>query len=138
NDSHCKITIDDKLIKEFIANKETYVNNTLDKVNIKPNDLAYIIYTSGTTGNPKGVMITHKSVVNLIASQTLCFNIDDTERILQFSNYCFDASVEQSFIALLNGRSLYVIDKEVLKSHELPEFIAKHKITHLHAPPSYL
>src|SRR5690606_14653575 len=138
NDSRCKIIIDDKLIEEFIANKETHYNNTTANITIKPNDLSYIIYTSGTTGNPKGVMIKHKSVINLIASQTLCFNIDEEERILQFSNYCFDASVEQIFLALLNGAALYIISKDDLKNHQLPEFIAKNKITHLHATPSYL
>ena len=33
----------------------------------KPSDLACIMYTSGSTGNPKGVMITHQSMVAAIA-----------------------------------------------------------------------
>jgi len=33
----------------------------------KPDDLCTIMYTSGTTGNPKGVMITHRNVVSMLA-----------------------------------------------------------------------
>ena len=29
-----------------------------------PYDLAAVVYTSGTTGKPKGVMLTHRNVVN--------------------------------------------------------------------------
>ena len=32
-----------------------------------PDHLAYIIYTSGSTGQPKGVQITHKSLLNLVS-----------------------------------------------------------------------
>ena len=31
-----------------------------------PASLAYVIYTSGTTGRPKGVMIEHRSIANLV------------------------------------------------------------------------
>jgi len=36
------------------------------KKNVKPEDVATIIYTSGTTGNPKGVVLTHKSIVFVV------------------------------------------------------------------------
>ena len=138
NDSQCKVIIDETLIEEFTTKVESYSSDQPQIGNTDSSDIIYVIYTSGTTGNPKGVMIEHKSVVNLIATQTESFNIDETEHILQFSNYCFDASVEQIFLALLNGAALFILDKQVLENHQLPAFIAEHKITHLDATPSYL
>jgi amino acid adenylation domain-containing protein len=137
-DSQCKVIIDETLLKQFTTEIESCSSAKPQIGKTKLSDVMYVIYTSGTTGNPKGVMIEHKSVMNLIASQTQCFNIDETEHILQFSNYCFDASVEQIFLALLNGAALFIIDNQVVKNHHLKDFIAEHKITHLDATPSYL
>src|SRR2546423_611489 len=36
--------------------------------NAKPDDIATICYTSGTTGTPKGVVLTHKNFISLVAS----------------------------------------------------------------------
>ncbi|WP_166924917.1 non-ribosomal peptide synthetase [Flavobacterium poyangense] len=135
-DSGCKLVIDDRVLEQFDAVQDTYSNSNPEIIN-ESADLAYIIYTSGTTGNPKGVMVEHSNVVNLISSQTKEFKIEANERILQASNLSFDASVEQIFLALLNGAALYVLPKKtLLDAIELERFIAENKITHFHCVPS--
>ncbi|MFP2994596.1 amino acid adenylation domain-containing protein [Spongiivirga sp. MCCC 1A20706] len=136
-DSNCKVTIDTDVLRDFQSQEQHLPDTPLSSL-ISHEDLAYIIYTSGTTGNPKGVMIEQQSVINLITAQTELYGIDHTEKILQFSNYYFDASVEQIFLALFNGATLAIIGKGALKNHELPSFINNHQITHLNATPSYL
>jgi len=70
---------------------------------VNPANLAYIIYTSGSTGKPRGVMVEHRSVVNLAYCQKRRFRITGEDRVLQFSSISFDASVEQIFISLYSG-----------------------------------
>ena len=106
--------------------------------NITPNNLAYLIYTSGSTGNPKGVMIEHGSVFNLISSQTKDFRINSSERIFQFSSISFDASVEQIFLAITNGATLVLVTQSILFNQvKVVEYINKNQVTHIHAVPSY-
>ncbi|CAJ3558787.1 non-ribosomal peptide synthase [Burkholderia pseudomallei] len=68
--------------------------------------LAYVIYTSGSTGAPKGVMVEHASVVNQIGALIEYLELDASDRVLQFSNIAFDASVEEIFATLSCGATL--------------------------------
>ncbi|SKA48843.1 amino acid adenylation domain-containing protein, partial [Chitinophaga eiseniae] len=100
---------------------------------------AYIIYTSGSTGKPKGVMVPHRPVVNLAWSQRRTFQITEAEKILQFSTICFDASVEQIWLALLSGATLVMVSREVILDNALfNQYLRDHAVTHLHATPSFL
>lgn len=137
NDCSCKVVVNDLFLNEFKENMEFCSDEPCFTLP-NPKDLAYVIYTSGTTGNPKGVMVEHASVVNLIFSLTQLFEIDASDKTLLFSNYFFDASVEQMFLALLNGGELVVIDKKDIQDHIVPSIIEKYKITHLNSTPSYL
>jgi len=60
------------------------------KKRLVPLDLAYIIYTSGSTGQPKGVMVQHQGVVNMMMSQVKALDITPKDKVLQFFSYTFD------------------------------------------------
>uniref|UniRef100_UPI0038B348AC non-ribosomal peptide synthetase n=1 Tax=Francisella sciaenopsi TaxID=3055034 RepID=UPI0038B348AC len=102
-------------------------------------DLAYVIYTSGTTGLPKGVMVEHKSVINLLESLVKPYNILPKERFVLFANYVFDASVEQLFLSLSTSNLLYIPSNTQIKDYfEFIKYLKFNKITHIDVSPSYL
>ena len=103
------------------------------------NNLAYVIYTSGSTGLPKGVMIENRNVINLTLHQVKEFGITAEEKILQFSNYAFDASVEQYMLAFATGATLVLVPQHLLADQNgLLELIEREGVTHFHATPSFI
>jgi amino acid adenylation domain-containing protein len=105
----------------------------------KPSDLAYVLYTSGTTGKPKGVMVGHHSIVNLIMHQARAFDFSPNEVVLWVAAYIFDASVEQLFLPLLTGARLVIPAQSKIRSVEyMKRLITSRKVTHIIATTSYL
>ncbi len=81
-------------------------------------DLAYVIYTSGTTGNPKGVMIEHGGLVNLVKEIIYLFEIDELSVSTQYANFVFDASVCEIFPSLTKGAKILIINSNQQKDIE--------------------
>ncbi|GIG70508.1 non-ribosomal peptide synthetase [Phytomonospora endophytica] len=79
-----------------------------------PDDPAYCIYTSGTTGTPKGVLLVHRGVANLRAHLRAAYGVTADDRVLQFSNLTFDASVWEIALSLLNGAGLVIVDQDTV------------------------
>lgn len=102
-------------------------------------DLAYLIFTSGSTGKPKGVEIEHRSFMNMIEAQINEFSIKPDDRVLQFANLSFDASISEIFMALLSGAALVPIENEVVNNLvDFRNFLNRKNVTVATLPPSYL
>ncbi|HXP21346.1 MAG TPA: AMP-binding protein [Streptosporangiaceae bacterium] len=71
-----------------------------------PDDLAYVLYTSGTTGEPKGVMVSHRSVANVVADCNARFAVGPADRFIGVSAFNFDLSVYDVFGALSAGAAV--------------------------------
>ena len=81
-----------------------------------PETLAYVIYTSGTTGHPKGVMIEHRSVANLVLSDTARFGLGPGDRCAQTSSAAYDSSVEEMWLAWGSGATLVMVEDDRVRS----------------------
>lgn len=122
------------------ADREQIANESVENIPdiIQPEDLVYTIYTSGTTGQPKGVMVEHRSLVNLVKSQIQSYQLKSSDCMMQFLSFSFDASVEEIFPALCSGCVLYLPSPELdLAADGFLKLCETHGVTILHLPTAY-
>ncbi|MEM5373157.1 amino acid adenylation domain-containing protein, partial [Paraburkholderia azotifigens] len=101
--------------------------------------LAYVIYTSGSTGNPKGVMVQHRGLVNLVLAQGGLFGASPNSRVAQFASVGFDASAWELLMAFGSGAALHLPADEIRQaSNKLSDYLRSENITHATLPPALL
>ncbi|PHM30278.1 amino acid adenylation domain-containing protein [Xenorhabdus innexi] len=102
-------------------------------------NLAYVIYTSGSTGQPKGVMVEHRSLCNVIFAHQDLLALNSNSRLLQFSSNSFDACILECCLTLLTGARLYLSKYDCIRPGEvLSRYLAANTITHALLPPAVL
>jgi amino acid adenylation domain-containing protein/thioester reductase-like protein len=103
-----------------------------------PEHLAYVIYTSGSTGQPKGVAVEHRALSEYIGGACGVYQIDSSDRVLQFASLGFDTMIEELFPTLACGATVVLRTPEMLESFDA--FIEKcdeWKISVISPPTSY-
>ncbi|MFJ9304084.1 hypothetical protein COF04_29580 [Bacillus toyonensis] len=74
--------------------------------NLNQNEGACIIYTSGSTGQPKGILLSHQSILNLAETASNHFQLLPSDRFLQVASVSFSAALEELYPALLTGSTI--------------------------------
>ncbi|QFG00393.1 amino acid adenylation domain-containing protein [Psychrobacillus glaciei] len=127
------ISLDDNFIP---FNK--YPTKNLNSINSFNEETVCIMYTSGSTGIPKGVMLTHKGIVNVLNAKQKEHRLSD-DKTLHKAPFSFDASIWEIFLTLLTGSELVLADPHGQKDIPyLIDLIIKKKITTIHFIPAML
>lgn len=106
-------------------------------VAVTPDDVAYVINTSGTTGIPKGVEITHRSLVNALLSFQKQPGFTPRDRMLGITTISFDIAGLELFLPLISGGMLILESRAVaLDPHLLAASIESSCCTVMQATPA--
>jgi len=118
-----------------IANQpQTNPSNTSN-----PDQPSYVIYTSGSTGQPKGAILAHRGVVNLLTDFQRRQAIQPGDVCSWWTSPSFDVSVYEIFSPLLAGGSLHMIPENIrLDIPSLCNWLQEHSIRSAYLPPFLL
>ncbi len=123
-----------------LSDEELWKGNTSNpsRINLAA-DNSYVIYTSGTTGQPKGVMIKHQSMINLLEWMQKQYMLTVDDVILLKTTYTFDVSVSELFWWPICGGSIAILKPEAQKDPELIiQAIEKYKVSLVDFVPTML
>ncbi len=91
---------------------------------------AYVVYTSGSSGAPKGVVVRHAGLTNLIHFCVRRWPLTSDSRIACHSSLAFDASVEDLFPVLTVGGCVMPVAEDIRTDLDaLARFLSRHHIT---------
>ena len=102
-----------------------------DAVDRRP-QTAYLIYTSGSTGKPKGVEISHQNALAFLQWALVEFAHTDYKTLYATTSYCFDLSVFEFFVPLLQGKTVRVLQSAL----EIQQYIGDDEKVMLNTVPS--
>jgi len=103
-----------------------------------PDNLAYVIYTSGSTGQPRGVLLTHRGLVNHHVAAIQLYGLQQRDRVLQFSSISFDIAIEEIWPTWIAGATLVLrTERMPMGGSEFLRWIGQRRITVLDLPTAY-
>jgi amino acid adenylation domain-containing protein len=102
-------------------------------------DAAYVIYTSGTTGRPKGVVIEHRSIDNLVRGWPTVIPFPAGATMSSLATVAFDIFLAEAILPMIYGmRVALATDEDVASPAAIAGFLARQKVTAMQVTPSRL
>ena len=120
------------LVEELMISQEDQSQLAAVRAAMIDTDPLYVNFTSGSTGLPKGVLVSHRSVLDFIDVFTDTFSFTQTDRIGNQAPFDFDVSVKDIYGALKAQATLVMIPRRLFsRPKELLDFLCEHKVTTL-------
>ncbi|RYZ96517.1 MAG: amino acid adenylation domain-containing protein, partial [Sphingobacteriaceae bacterium] len=151
-DTGAQVVITDAASKTFVSaaaekiivfadnNWDAVKESPLTPVPVKVTDdqVAYVIYTSGSTGLPKGVLITHRSLLNYLKGLTTTLPYNSLNSIALSGTLAADIIITNLFGAFMAGSTLHLFTKDDFNNVEyVHQYFDTHRIDCLKITPSH-
>ncbi|MDD4494335.1 MAG: amino acid adenylation domain-containing protein [Eubacteriales bacterium] len=121
-----------------IFSKDLYQDPGDNLINVnKPSDLINIIYTSGSTGMPKGVMIEHRNMSNMIKGITDKIDYDINKTIISVTTISFDIFAAETLLPLTRGMKVVIANEQEQNfPKDFSEAISRNNVDIVQTTPS--
>lgn len=108
-------------VLDILNERNLSMNDRLDVIRDQMIDMdpLYAIFTSGSTGVPKGVVVSHKSVIDLVEAFDEAFTFNESQIFGNQAPFDFDVSVKDIYNALKVGATVSILPKKLFKMPKL-------------------
>lgn len=128
-----KVLSENDLKQESTVLSEDLLNNVSDA------NPAYIMFTSGSTGIPKGVLISHRSLLNFIEWGKATYHLQENDIMTNVNPIYFDNSVFDFYCSVFNGITMAAFSRDVVgRPKEMLQIIHDVQCTFWFSVPSML
>jgi fengycin family lipopeptide synthetase D len=134
-DASPRIMVTDDALKSHPPNS----SNGTGTQELNQEDDCYVIYTSGSEGRPKGVVGTHRSLVQYLNWQVKEFAVKGTDVFSQTAPLSFDFSLKELLVPLLCGARVCIADRSnVMDARKFVSWAQGARITIMCCVPTLL
>ncbi|HEV2844442.1 MAG TPA: amino acid adenylation domain-containing protein, partial [Thermoanaerobaculia bacterium] len=107
-----------------------------ERVELGPDDLAYVAFTSGSTGLPKGILGRHGPLSHFLPWQCARFGLSETDRFSMLSGLAHDPLQRDLFTPLYLGATICVPDPDEIAPARLAGWMAREGVSVAHLTPA--
>ena len=114
----------------FIKSLSKAIQGSALPIKVEEQDTAVIIYTSGSSGMPKGVCLSHQSVVDYFQAENDLLQFDQTTNNINFGPFHFDVSIQDTFLPISFGSGVYLYNSFLIPTL-IVDLVQQFDVTHL-------